>query len=340
MSSVADTLKQHKDSILRRIGAGWSRADLCIAGEAVTVNQIADVLKCQISEMKIFTETNLSQLGEIANKANTVVLVACTTPENHSRLVAMCGSMGFTYVYDINTFMPAYNHAKLYSDYEKYSKATNGTDFAIDDDNLLLSADWFGTAGDGSTLNNYYVVQDLWGAQKIFEAKPAKHYDIGSRVDYFIAHLLAFKMPTTMIDIRPLETYGTEFLSFVQADATNLDGIEDNSIESISALSSIEHFGLGRYGDPLDPNAHIKAFNNIQRVTQSGGNIYISVPVDTVNKVCFNAHRAYAPQYLIDVFNSCDLIEFSYASDYGLVRDTPLYAVVPSLAGLFHFRKR
>ena len=238
--------------------------------------------------------------------------------------------------------MPTSNEdmKKIAADYESYNKLNTSGEFLIDDDNLLLYTDWRGSANDGRTLNDYYVIQDLWGAQKVFDAMPTKHYDIGSRVDYFITHLLSFKMPTIMLDIRPMEIYGTEFLSFVQTDATNLEGIEDNSIESISALCSIEHFGLGRYGDPVDPFAHIKAFNSIQRVTKRDGNIYIAVPVDIDNKLQFNAHRIYTPQYVVDLFNTCNLIEFSYASKDGLVRNSPLNITSQSLAGLFHFRKR
>ena len=35
--------------------------------------------------------------------------------------------------------------------------------------------------------------------------------------------------------------------------------------DSISCLHALEHFGLGRYNDPLDPNGHLKGFNNISK---------------------------------------------------------------------------
>ena len=74
--------------------------------------------------------------------------------------------------------------------------------------------------------------------------------------------LLSFRKNVILIDIRPL---GKEIdgLEFIKADATNLENIDDNSIESISALSSIEHFGLGRYGDEVDPEACFKCFEAI-----------------------------------------------------------------------------
>lgn len=99
-------------------------------------------------------------------------------------------------------------------------------------------------------------------------------------------------------------------VDFIQADATELNGIEDNSIESLSALCSLEHFGLGRYGDPIDPEACFKAFKSIQRVVKPGGYIYIALPIGK-DRVCFNAQRVFNPSTVIREFPLCSLEEFS-----------------------------
>ena len=157
------------------------------------------------------------------------------------------------------------------------------------------------------TTSSYYW-QDLWAAAKIIENRPKVHYDIGSRIDGFIAHLQASKIQTNLIDIRPLNNT-LPYVGFTQADATSLKGIPDNSISSISALCSLEHFGLGRYGDPIDPEACFKAFQSIQRVLEGGGYCYISVPIGREH-VEFNAHRIFYAQTIIDAFSECELVEF------------------------------
>lgn len=101
-------------------------------------------------------------------------------------------------------------------------------------------------------------------------------------------------------------------LQYLQADATNLEQIADSSLESISALCSIEHFGLGRYGDPIDPMGWEKALLSFERVLKIGGKMYISVPVGQRDKVCFNAHRVYRPQTIIDTLKHCQIREMSY----------------------------
>lgn len=158
-------------------------------------------------------------------------------------------------------------------------------------------------------MTNAYYWQDLWAAEKIIERHPKIHYDIGSRIDGFIAHLQAAKIQINLIDIRPLKTI-LPYVGFTQADATNLEGIPDKSVESISALCSLEHFGLGRYGDPVDPEACFKAFSAIQRVLKRGGTAYISVPIGKEH-VEFNAHRIFYAKTVIDAFSECELVSLS-----------------------------
>ena len=65
----------------------------------------------------------------------------------------------------------------------------------------------------------------------------------------------------------------------------------------------IEHIGLGRYGDSLDPKGSEKAIAELKRVIKKGGNLYISVPIDKENRTFFNAHRAFKEKYLEEMFN-------------------------------------
>ena len=119
------------------------------------------------------------------------------------------------------------------------------------------------------SIGNYFW-QDLWAARLLYKNRVTMHYDIGSRVDGFISHLLSFGQEVTLIDVRPLDKH-VEGVHFIHSDATELNEIEDESIESISALCSLEHFGLGRYGDPIDPEACFKVFESINKKVKQGG---------------------------------------------------------------------
>jgi len=168
-----------------------------------------------------------------------------------------------------------------------------------------------------------YFWQDLWAAQLVAKYNPQKHYDIGSSVGGFIAHLASFRENIYLIDVRPLNEK-IPGVSFIQADATNLEGIEDNSIESISALCSLEHFGLGRYGDPIDPSACFKAMKSIQRVMAIGGRAYISVPIGK-EYLMFNAHRVFYAKTIVDVFDQLELKSFTCTVDGHLENVTDIH---------------
>jgi SAM-dependent methyltransferase len=142
--------------------------------------------------------------------------------------------------------------------------------------------------------------------------------DIGSRLDGFVAHLLVF-MPVTSIDVRPLRST-VQGLSFLEEDATTLRSIADASVESISSLHAVEHFGLGRYGDPVDPEGPFKMMRSLTRVLKPGGRLYFSVPVGQ-ERLEFNAHRVFSPRTILDAFAGLRLLSFAAVDDAGELRD-------------------
>lgn len=219
----------------------------------------------------------------------------------------------------------------------QYSRINRNPAFRIRlRDIFPILTDMRDTAG---IAGGHYFHQDLWAAKKIFRLRPERHVDIGSRVDGFVAHLLVF-MAVTVVDIRPLRS-NIEGLAFLQDDATGLATIASNSIESLSSLHVAEHFGLGRYSDPIDPSACFKFMDSLQRVLSPGGRLYLSVPVGH-ERVEFNAHRVFAPKTVLDTLARLRLVSFSFVGDDGnLYEDVdPIQMPESNLAcGLFEFTK-
>ena len=121
-----------------------------------------------------------------------------------------------------------------------------------------------------------YFHADLWAARNVFAANPTRHVDVGSRVDGFVAHLLTFRH-VEVVDLRPLDNK-VDGLSFVRDDATELRSFPDRSIPSLSSLHAVEHFGLGRYGDQLQPDGYLRGMHSLLRVLAPGGHLYFAVP--------------------------------------------------------------
>lgn len=182
-------------------------------------------------------------------------------------------------------------------------------------------------------IDPVYFYQDTWCARKIFEQKPARHYDVGSKAD-LIGTISQFT-PTTMVDIRPLKVSLPE-LSFIEGSILKLP-FKDGEVASLSSICVIEHIGLGRYGDPLDPFGSEKAMAELMRVLAIDGSLYISVPIDNENKVYFNAHRAFTREYILKLFGSLKKMEEKYI--YGNEMCDTYDASRGFGTGLFWFKK-
>ena len=116
----------------------------------------------------------------------------------------------------------------------------------------------------GSTKGHYFH-QDLLVASLIHKHNPVRHIDIGSRVDGFVAHVASYR-PIEVFDVRELAIACHENIKFTRADLM-IDDVSRWAItDSLSCLHALEHFGLGRYGDPIDPKGHIKGFNNLLKI--------------------------------------------------------------------------
>jgi hypothetical protein len=72
----------------------------------------------------------------------------------------------------------------------------------------------------------------------------------------------------------------------------------------------IEHVGLGRYGDPLDPEGDLKAIVELKRVLAFGGTLLFVVPVGKP-KIMFNAHRIYSYRQIRKYFDDLELKDFT-----------------------------
>jgi SAM-dependent methyltransferase len=161
-----------------------------------------------------------------------------------------------------------------------------------------------------SPFDAHYTYQDAWAARLIHAAGPQRHIDVGSRIS-FVVGLAAF-VPTTFIDVRPLEVT----IPNLDCEAGTITALRfaDQSVESISSLHVTEHIGLGRYGDPLDPEGTRNAARELERVVAPGGTLYFSLPVGRP-RTEFNAHRVHDPRDVPAMFPALGLSSFAAVLD-------------------------
>lgn len=162
----------------------------------------------------------------------------------------------------------------------------------------------------------HYFHQDLWAARHVYARNPRCHVDIGSRIDGFVAHLLVFR-EVEVLDVRELEST-VSALHFRQADLMQAGSVDASSTDSLSCLHALEHFGLGRYGDPIDADGWYTGLQNLACMLSSAGRLYLSVPIGP-QVIEYNAQRIFAPGTIVDAAQSLGLmlVEFSYVDDAG-----------------------
>lgn len=162
----------------------------------------------------------------------------------------------------------------------------------------------------------HYFHQDLWVARLVHGAAPERHLDVGSRIDGFVAHLLSFR-EVEVVDIRRLES-PVRGLRFHQADLMADEAPALAAAPSVSCLHALEHFGLGRYGDPLHPDGWRTGMANLARLVAPRGHLYLGVPIG-VPTVEFNAQRIFDPRSIVDeaLRHGLQLRRFAHVDDRG-----------------------
>lgn len=222
---------------------------------------------------------------------------------------------------------------RYFSDWRKYQDLAGGAAFRWRDSFPQL-ADWSAH----TPFDAHYFFQAGWAARRLSASPPSRHVDVGSSVA--MVSVLSGFIPTVFVDVRPLQGRLVALVS-VAGDIRSLP-FADGCVQSLSSLHVLEHVGLGRYGDRLDPNGSRRAAAELTRVLAPNGRLLLSTPVGR-ERVEFNAHRVFAPETVIEMFGGLDLVAFSMVDDGGAyhLNVSPAAARQAEYAcGMFEFSKR
>ena len=224
-------------------------------------------------------------------------------------------------------------YPRFFADWQRYV-ASPGSE-------LLHLTDIFPQLHDRSSttaIDAHYFYVNNWAMRRITSQHPMGHVDVGSQTIF--ASLLSAVTPVTFVDYRPLQS-NLDGLGCLGADILHLP-FGDDSGESLSCLHVAEHIGLGRYGDPLNPQGTRQAAQELKRVLARGGNLYFALPVGK-SRVCFNAHRIHAPETIIEYFSELELVELSGVHDDGRFVEgvgPDEFRESEYACGMFWFRKK
>lgn len=171
-----------------------------------------------------------------------------------------------------------------------------------------------------TTYDRHYILHLAWAARVLAEIRPTVHVDISSQLQ-FCTMISAF-VPIRFYDYRPADLP----LDGLTSEAADLMALPfgDGSMLSLSCMHVVEHIGLGRYGDPIDPDGDLKAISELIRVLAPGGDLLFAVPIGCA-KIVFNAHRIFSYDQILDYFSGLELREFALVPEHaetgGLIRN-------------------
>jgi SAM-dependent methyltransferase len=175
-------------------------------------------------------------------------------------------------------------------------------------------------SAESGVASGHYFHQDLYVARRVYENMPQRHIDVASRVDGFVSHVAVFR-EIEVADIRGLSTTAKN-IRFLQCDLMNSLSVGMlGQADSVSCLHALEHFGLGRYGDPISADGHVHGLRNLCRMVKHQGLLYLSVPIGR-QRVEFNGQRVFAAKTLPSIIHSdFRLDRFSFVDDAGNIHE-------------------
>jgi len=237
----------------------------------------------------------------------------------------------------LNTFRKIFYYFDFLQDYQKFKKKSSvSSRFNL---KFLEQYPCLLEKTANSSFEPHYTYHLAWAARILSENKPTLHIDISSGLTF--STIVSAFIPIRFYDYRPADIRLSNFSSG-KADVTNLP-FSDNNIGSLSCMHVIEHIGLGRYGDELDPDGDIRGINELKRVLSPGGKLLFVVPVGKP-VIRFNAHRIYSYEQIIKYFDGLKLLKFDLLPDdynNGLIQnsDAKLVSEQKFGCGCFLFTK-
>jgi hypothetical protein len=117
--------------------------------------------------------------------------------------------------------------------------------------------------------------------------------------------------------------------------------IAEASVGSLSCLHVLEHIGLDRYGDLVDPLSSLHTSKALVSVLTPGGWFYMLLPIGR-ERVGFNAHRVFSSSTVRGFFQDLELDSFFLIDDSGQLNEGVTLDAAAHLeygCGLFEFVK-
>mmetsp|Transcript_38184 Transcript_38184/g.82725 ORF Transcript_38184/g.82725 Transcript_38184/m.82725 type:complete len:200 (+) Transcript_38184:38-637(+) len=142
---------------------------------------------------------------------------------------------------------------------------------------------------------NYYGTLDLYLYQAL-DAQPdmtgKRVLLVGSVTPWYECICLSYGASCTTVDYNKLHFDHPGMTTYTVAEMARIH--PPLVFDYVWTISSLEHDGLGRYGDEIRPDADLVAIRELLNYVHDNGRLVIAVPVGA-DELIFNSGRVYGP---------------------------------------------
>ena len=215
----------------------------------------------------------------------------------------------------INLILSKIKDRRIYKEFRKEFNTFKEMCFEKNDNRFLI--DWkdrnpqLNDRTPETGFSPQYIYHTAWAVQTLFSLRPKVHFDISSTLYFIVAASAICRI--RFYDYRPAPIRYNN-IETGKADLINLP-FGSNTINSLSCMHVIEHVGLGRYGDPLNPAGDLIAMAELKRVLAPGGTLLFVVPISGEPRIQFNAHRIYSYRQIVNQFSDFKIEDFLLIPD-------------------------
>lgn len=156
-------------------------------------------------------------------------------------------------------------------------------------------------------FNFYYGETDKYLFQSL-KKFPLDNKDVaimGSTVPWYESIVLANNGKPFTFEYNKIQTNDSR----LQTCSFEEFGKKIRKFDMVISISSFEHDGLGRYGDPINPNGDFEAMKNVrENLLNKEGFLILSVPIGK-DAVAFNAHRIYGRERFFKLIEGFEIVD-------------------------------
>jgi uncharacterized protein YsxB (DUF464 family)/tetrahydromethanopterin S-methyltransferase subunit F len=125
-----------------------------------------------------------------------------------------------------------------------------------------------------------------------------------SSISPWVEHILRSAGASHVVTIDYNEPIVCSGVSWIESKSVSTFATEVGVYNLLVSFSGVQHFGLGRYGDPINPNGDIEAMDQMHMALAPGGHLLLAIPTTEQTFVKGKLHRVYGPDRLAQMFGT------------------------------------